>query len=100
VASLIMKEIAKNIILTEEDYVRFELASETRHELMNETLIDMAGDSPIHNYICQNFFFLFRQLLKNSPFSVFIEDVKLKIPNEKKYFYPDIFLTKEKIQSF
>jgi Uma2 family endonuclease len=90
-----MKKTTTNIILTEEEYIRMELKSEIRHELINETLIAMPGDSPIHNYICQNFLILFRMLLKNSAYKVFMEDVKLKIPEEKKYFYPDIFLTKE-----
>ena len=85
-----------NIILTEEDYIQFELSSDIRHELINDTLIDMPGDSPIHNYITGSFYILSRTLLKGSAFSVFMEDVKLKIPGEKKYFYPDIFLTKEK----
>lgn len=80
-----------NIILSEEDYIQLELSSDIRHELINETLIDIPGDSPIHNYITGSFYILFRTLLKDSSFSVFMEDVKLKIPNEKKYFYPDIF---------
>jgi len=85
-----------NIILSEEDYIQLELNSEIRHELINETLIDIPGDSPIHNYITGSFYILFRALLKATPFSVFMEDVKLKIPGEKKYFYPDVFVTQEK----
>ena len=84
-----------NIILTEEDYIQFELSSDIRHELINDTLIDLPGDSPIHNYITGSFYILFRALLKGSAYSVFMDDVKLKITGEKKYFYPDIFLTKE-----
>jgi Uma2 family endonuclease len=90
------KMTTSTIILTEEDYIQMELGSDIRHELINEILIDMPVDSPIHNYICQNFLILLRQLLKNTGYSVFMEDVKLKIPDEKKYFYPDIFITKEK----
>ncbi len=88
-----------NIILSEEDYIQLELSSDIRHELINETLIDMPGDSPIHNFITGSFYILFRALLKATPFSVFMEDVKLKIPDEKKYFYPDIFITKEKFDA-
>lgn len=84
------------IILTEEDYIQLELSSDIRHELINETLIDMPGDSPIHNFITGTFYIIFRQLLKSTDYIVFMEDVKLKIPDEKKYFYPDIFITKEK----
>jgi Uma2 family endonuclease len=87
---------ASTINLTEEDYIQLELGSEIRHELMNERLIDMPGDSPIHNYITGSFCIIFRQLLKHSVYSVFMVDIKLRIPDEKKYFYPDIFITKEK----
>ena len=93
---LVNKMKTSTIILTEEDYIQFELGSEIRHELINETLIDMPGDSPIHNFITGTFYIIFRQLLKGTDYIVFMEDVKLKIPDEKKYFYPDIFITKEK----
>lgn len=44
-----MKEAITNIILTEEEYIRYELGAAVRHELINETLIAMPEDSPIHN---------------------------------------------------
>ena len=87
------------IILSEKDYIQLELGADIRHELINETLIDMPGDSPIHNFITGTFYIIFRQLLKSTDYSVFMEDVKLKIPDEKKYFYPGIFITKEKFNS-
>ena len=91
-----MKKDIRNIILSEENYIRFELDAEIRHELINETLIAMPGESPANNFIVGSFLILFRRLLKNSHYHVFVKSVKLKIPNEKKYFYPDIFITKEK----
>lgn len=34
-------------------------------------------------------------LLKDKGYSFFIEGVKVKLPDENKYFYPDVFITKE-----
>jgi len=34
-------------------------------------------------------------LLKDKGYSFFIEGVKVKLPREDKYFYPDVFITKE-----
>ena len=59
----------------------------------------MPGESPANNFIVGSFLILFRRLLKNSHYHVFVKSVKLKIPNEKKYFYPDIFITKEKFNT-
>ena len=74
------------INLTEKKYIQFKLNSDIRHELINERLIDMPADSTIHNYICQNFLILFRQFLRNTKYSLFMEGVKLKIPEEKNTF--------------
>ena len=74
------------IILSEEDYIQMELGADIRHELINETLIDMPEDSPIHNFITGTFYIIFRQLLKSTDYSIFMEDVKLKIPDEKNTF--------------
>ena len=43
------------IILSEEDYIQLELGADIRHVLINETLIDMPEDSPIHNFITGTF---------------------------------------------
>ena len=34
-------------------------------------------------------------LLKDKGYSFVIEGVKVKLPDENKYFYPDVFITKE-----
>jgi len=39
-----------NIILSKEDYINLEPNYDIRQELINETLIEMPGDNPIHNY--------------------------------------------------
>ena len=38
-----------------------------------------------------------KTLFKNKGYSFFIEGVKVKVPNENKYYYPDVFITREPI---
>ncbi len=90
-----MPVILSDIILTEDEYIQFELQSESKHEYCNGKLIDMAGESDINNEIAMNIAFILRQLLKSNGYSVYVEGVKIKIPDEPKYYYPDVFATKE-----
>lgn len=80
---------------TEEAYIQYELQSDTRHEYINGKLKAMAGESDLNNEIAMNIALLLRQFLKEQGYSVYMEGVKLKIPEELKYYYPDVFATKE-----
>ena len=67
-----------------------------RHEFINGNLIEMSGSSRDHHFICQNILLALLYSTKPLGFNVFIENMKIKIPNESQYYYPDIFITKEK----
>ncbi|HXL55135.1 MAG TPA: Uma2 family endonuclease [Chitinophagaceae bacterium] len=92
-----MPLVTRDIALTEEEYINFELQSDIRHEFVNGKLIDMPGESLLHNHIVSNILIALKQALQNKEYNIFIEDVKVKLPNESKYYYPDVFVTKEKI---
>jgi Uma2 family endonuclease len=83
--------------LSEKEYILFELQSDLRHEYINGKLIDMPGESDLHYQLALNFCITLKMLLKNKGYSFFLENVKVKVPNENKYFYPDVFITKEPI---
>lgn len=85
--------------LSEDEYIRFELESDIRHEYVNGKLIDMPGESDLNNQLALNCCILLKTLLKNKGYSFFIEGVKIKVPNENKYFYPDVFITKEPLST-
>ena len=91
-----MAVIVSEQMLTEEEYLNLELRSEIRHEYINGKLIEMHGEKDLNNEIAANVLFLLRQVLKSKGYHVFIEGVKVKIPEEAKYFYPDVFATREK----
>ena len=80
---------------TEEEYLDSELYSDIKHEYINGKLIQMPGEKDLNNEIAMNIAILLRRFLKSIGYSVYMEGVKVKIPNEAKYFYPDVFATKE-----
>lgn len=92
-----MPLITSEHTFTEEEYIQHESQSDTRHEYANGRLIEIAGESDLHNEITVDVALLLRQLLKENGYSVYMEGVKIKIPDESKYYYPDVFATKETI---
>ncbi len=91
-----MPLVTRDIALTEEEYISFELQSDIRHEFVNGKLIDMPGESDLHNDIVSNILIALKTILKQKGYNVYMESVKIKVPQEAKYYYPDIFVTKEK----
>jgi Uma2 family endonuclease len=91
--------ITREKILSEKEYISFELQSDIKHEYVNGKLIDMPGESDLHNQIALNCCILLKDLLKNKGYSLFIEGVKVKVPGENKYYYPDVFITKEPLSN-
>ena len=81
--------------LTVEEYIQLELQSQIRHEFINGQLIELPGEKDINNqiaiYICT---FLVQHLIPKG-FQVYINDVKVATPDSSKYFYPDVFATRE-----
>lgn len=80
---------------TVEEYFIFEEANEVRHEFINGNLYEMSGASREHHQICKRFLFFFEKLLAANGYEIFMENMKVKIPGENIYFYPDIVVTRE-----
>lgn len=78
-----------------EEYIRFELESERRHEFVNGQLIEMPGEKDINNQIALYISVYCVQHLMPKGFQVYVNDVKVGTPEKTKYYYPDVFVTKE-----
>lgn len=76
-----------------EAYLAYEETAKVRHEFREGQLIPMPGTTDTHNTICGNIYILLRQMLKNTPCKVFMENVKVQITSKKHYTYPDVFVT-------
>jgi Uma2 family endonuclease len=79
----------KNIGLTSvEDYLKGELTSEEKHELVDSQVYAMAGASENHARISGNIYSEFRNYLKDKSCEAFISDMKVKT-SAGNFRYPD-----------
>ena len=90
-----MRVSDSNKIFTVEEYIQHELRSQVRSEFINGQLFEMAGEKDINNEIAGNLYILFSALLKSLGYFTYNHDVKVKIFGDNKYYYPDVFITKE-----
>ncbi|MFM7437769.1 MAG: Uma2 family endonuclease [Snowella sp.] len=86
------------ITYTPEEYLAIEISSETRHEYINGEIIPMTGGTPEHNEIASILNAILRTNLKGKPYSIFIADQRLWIPEKKLYTYPDVMIVQRPIQ--
>ncbi len=81
--------------LTAEEYIQHEYSAERRSEYINGQLFIMPAEKDTNNEVAGLLFMLLYQQLKAMGFTIYSHDVKIAIPNEHKYFYPDVFATRE-----
>jgi Uma2 family endonuclease len=79
-------------IYTPDEYLAFEVNSDTRHEYINGEIIPMTGGTPEHNEIASILNAALRVSLKGKPYSIFIADQRLWILDRKLYTYPDVMV--------
>ena len=73
-----------------DDYLNFELSSDTKHELYDGEIFAMTGASVNYNVISLNIASELRAKLKGSSCQSFMADVKLKVGQD--FFYPDVMV--------
>jgi len=86
------------ITYTPEEYLAIEISSETRNEYINREIIPMTGGTPEHNEIASILNAILRTNLKGKPYSIFIADQRLWIPQKNLYTYPDVMIVQRPIQ--
>ncbi len=78
---------------TKEEYLVLEEKAEFRNEYHDGEIIAMTGGTKNHNkialYFCSNFIFS----TEGKGYEIYMNDVKLWIPDWKRYLYPDIMIT-------
>ncbi|MBD0285411.1 MAG: Uma2 family endonuclease [Flavisolibacter sp.] len=89
------KEIQTTTPLTVDEYIRLELQAEHRHEYINGQLIEMPGEKAINNKVAGQIYIWLCQNLRPKGYEVFNHDVKVASHDRSKYFYPDVFVTRE-----
>nr|VFK40958.1 MAG: Endonuclease, Uma2 family (restriction endonuclease fold) [Candidatus Kentron sp. SD]VFK46711.1 MAG: Endonuclease, Uma2 family (restriction endonuclease fold) [Candidatus Kentron sp. SD] len=78
--------------LSPEEYLEGEKHAEIRHEYIDGDVFAMAGRSKQHNRIALNLAFLLRSAARGGPCEVFMGDVKARIRQGERFYYPDVML--------
>ncbi|MEO8711937.1 MAG: Uma2 family endonuclease [Parafilimonas sp.] len=90
-----MQSVLKDKVYDVDEYFLLEESGEVRHEFINGNLYEMSGASREHHKICKKLLRFFESYLEKKGYETFIENMKVKIPGEKIYYYPDILITNE-----
>lgn len=80
----------ESAFLSEEEYLKSELTSETKREYIDDQVYAMAGAGFNHNCISANIAREFGNQLKGTPCATFMADMKVKAG--KNFFYPDVLV--------
>jgi Uma2 family endonuclease len=76
--------------LTIEEYLQFEKESPERHEYYKGEIFAMAGAGPRHIVIHTNLFAAFGTRLKGKPCFPYGNDMRIHIPENSLFTYPDL----------
>ncbi|MCY7368284.1 MAG: Uma2 family endonuclease [Chamaesiphon sp.] len=79
-------------IYTPAEYLELEAKSEFRSEYRDGEIVPMAGGTTNHNEISLNVATNLRFSLKGQNYRVYMSDVRLWIPPNRQYTYPDVML--------
>ncbi|HTS54721.1 MAG TPA: Uma2 family endonuclease [Burkholderiales bacterium] len=75
--------------VSEEEYLRLEAQSPTRHEYVNGEMFAMTGGTLRHNVIAGNVF----AALRTTRCRAFMNDVRVRVQKHDAYYYPDVLVS-------
>lgn len=81
--------------MTIQEYETHQLTCEGRHEYDNGHLYRVPDEMDVENSTASAFVYLFFETLRKQGYQVYAHAVRIAIPNEPKFYYPDVFITKE-----
>jgi Uma2 family endonuclease len=83
---------------TAEEYLALEVESVTRSEYRSGEIVPMTGGTPSHNKIISALNALLWFGLRKKPYSIFMTDQRLWIPDRNLYTYPDAMVIANPLQ--
>jgi Uma2 family endonuclease len=76
--------------LSPEEYLVIERQAEYKSEYVDGVIYTLAGSSKRHNLITGNIITELNIQLRKTPCEVFPSDMKVRVPDSRKFFYPDV----------
>ena len=77
---------------TVDEYLELEEQAEFKSEFVDGEILAMAGASANHNKISLNFCRLFPLSIGEQEYDIFMSDMRLWMPDYKRYTYPDVMV--------
>lgn len=93
-----MQLAAKNRKISLEAYFAYDDALEGKSEYYDGEVFDMAGGTPDHSLICNNFGALLFAALAQSGCRTYNSDLKVEIASAKAIVYPDITVVSGQVE--
>lgn len=78
--------------ISEADYLAQERAAERRSEYRDGEVVAMTGASREHSLIVSSTNFLLFRQLQERPCEIYPTDMRLRIPQTRRYLYPDLIV--------
>jgi Uma2 family endonuclease len=79
-------------LISEEEYLVRERAAETKSEYRDGEVVAMVGASREHTLIVTDTHFALYGQLRDRPCEVYPLDMRVRIPQTRRYFYPDLIV--------
>ena len=79
---------------TVDEYLELEEKAEFKSEFVNGDIIPMAGATANHNILTAKFLARILLALEDLDYAVFMSDMRLWMPDQKRYTYPDLMVVK------
>ena len=76
--------------MTAEAYLTLDRGSVDKHELWDGSVYAMTGASLAHNRLVRNLIVSLTKALEGKPCEVLPSDLRVRIPNQARYLYPDL----------
>ena len=76
--------------ITPEEYLALERKADCKSEYVDGVMYEMAGGSERHNLIVANLIISTGVNLRDRPCRVYPSDLKVRVPNSTRFFYPDV----------
>ncbi|MFM7581006.1 MAG: Uma2 family endonuclease, partial [Microcystaceae cyanobacterium] len=88
-----MIALNENSRLAPEDYLKLEEKSLLKHEYIDGEIYAMAGTTDSHNTIALNLAVLIRNHLRGTNCRVYFADIKARLEERNRFYYPDLLVT-------
>jgi Uma2 family endonuclease len=87
-----MATVQQIAFMSEEEYLAGEKIAVLKHEYVDGHIYAMAGAHSNHNSLAMNVSVAFSNHLKGKPCRAYMSDMKVRIGNGSKYYYPDVLV--------